>query len=68
MKNIGEKEISEEKQMNQTNVNTVIIDSIEVTEPYLRMYITKKLLEGGLDASRAGFRYIKEILFMNKTK
>lgn len=50
--------------MNQTNVGTVIIDSVEVTEPYLKMYITKKLLEGGLDASRAGFRYIKEILFM----
>ena len=50
--------------MNQANVNMIVIDSMEVPEPYLKMYITKKLLEGGLDASRAGFRYIKEILFM----
>lgn len=40
----------------------ITVDSFEITELELGMYVTKKMLECGFDVSRSGFKYIREIL------
>lgn len=44
------------------DLRIVEIDSVKVYEPYVRLYVTRKLIEIGFDISNSGFNYFREII------
>lgn len=38
------------------------VDSFKVYAPYMKLYITRKLIEIGVDVSNSGFNYFRDVL------